>query len=239
MNNSLDLDKLRLLLHKYYEAETTPEEEILLESFFRETPAWEIPEEMTHDFRLFSAMAELHPSAANMEIPDGLFEKIYDISGTSGAKRIIKTQRNHTRHIGYALAAACACILLAIGMNWMTAPREIKTKPIEYSVESPKEQPVQPSILSDEMETQTDSPEPRHISKAPRPRQSKAMVENEDISNEMEDGFIEITDPEEAEKIVIEIGKLLAANSQKTNEAIVHLEKTVNEYKEITKSILR
>ena len=66
-----------------------------------------------------------------------------------------------------------------------------------------------------------------------------AIAENVDQPNRLEDGFIEITDPEEAERIVMEIGRLLASNTQKTNEAILHLEKTVDEYKEITKSILR
>lgn len=239
MNNNLNIDKMRFLLHKYYEAETTHDEELLLESLFLDTPEDEIPEDMADDAKLFSAIAGLHPSEADLEIPDDLFEKISEISKNPDTNHPIKIHRRLERRIVYALAVACVCILLALGMKWMTAPSDINSKPFEYASESPAEEPANPQVLPNEVKTQTTSPDPELTSKAHRPNRSNVMVENVDVSNELEDGFIEITDPEEAEKIVLEIGRLLATNSQKTNEAIRHLEKTVDEYKEITKSIIQ
>ena len=239
MKDKFHIDHIRILLHKYYEGETTPEEELLLEAFFRDTPGCEISEDLATDGRIFTSLASFHPDASDMETPEYLFEKISDISFSNAARHKDKIQRNRPIRIAYILATACACLILILGIRKMTAPTEIPTKTFEYAYEAPTQLPEKPSEASPKNQTIPEASNTPNVSVAVAHHSGNAIAENVDQPNRLEDGFIEITDPEEAERIVMEIGRLLASNTQKTNEAILHLEKTVDEYKEITKSILR
>ena len=243
MKTKFDIDAIRILLHKYYEAETTPEEELLLESFFRNTPPDEIPEDLAEDGCLFSSLEMLHPSDPEMEVPEGLLETISEITEISDIKHNFDIRRNWPRRIGYVIAAACACIFVALGIKNMTAPKEIETTLKEYAKESPTESPsdtpTEPPVSPIYEVYQPASPEPNHISKMRRSRRRNVMAENMAASSELEDGFIEITDPEEAERIAMEIGKLISRNSEKANDAIVQLGNTMEDYKQMTKSIIQ
>ena len=240
MKDKYHIDYIRHLLHKYYEGETTPEEELNLEAFFRDTPEWEIPEDLEEDGRFFASMASLHPCEYDLEIPNGLFERISDFSGSKDAGLTDKLYQ--VRRIGYILAAACVCLIVTsgiLGIRWMTNQKHIHTETSEYTSESHAKLPEPLFKASPEEETSHDTSKIPSESNTRTYQLSDKTAENVGEPNRLEDGFIEITDPVEAEKIVLEIGKLLAANTQKSNEAILHLEKTVDEYKEITKSILR
>lgn len=239
MKNKLETDNIRFLLHRYYEAETNPEEERILEYFFHDTPSEEIPEDMSEDAYLFAAMSELHLSSDEKEVPDGLFEKISQIAGISEVVGSNKTKRNWATRIGYAIAVACACILIALGIRWLTAPKNLYTKPLEYAEESPEELNDRPTALPIYVESKPDSSEQQHLSKTPRPRRRYVMAEKVDDYNELEDGFMEITDPEEVERIALEIGKLISKNNEKANDAIVQLGHTMEDYKQLTKSIMQ
>lgn len=239
MKDKFNIDHIRCLLHSYYEGETTPEEELHLEAYFRDTPEWEIPEDLASDLRLFYSMASLHPSASDMEIPDGLYNKISEIPTNRISQNNETKQRKLASRLGYVMAAACACLILALGIKYLTASNENDTKTIEYAAESPVNQPAQPSAISSEVKTKPESLETTSIPITQTHRRNNKIAGSAVQLNRMEDGFIEITDPEEAEKIIIEIGRLLASNNQKTNEAIQHLEKTVDEHKEISKSLLQ
>ena len=127
MKDKSTIPDIRSLLHKYYAADTTPEEELLLESYFLDTPTEELPDDTADDGRLFSAIAELHPDAYEMEVPVDFFDKISKISRIPDIKHKDKTQRNWASRIGYALTAACACLLIALGIRLMIAPKDIHT----------------------------------------------------------------------------------------------------------------
>ena len=137
MNNNHNIDKMRFLFHKYYEAETTHEEDLLIKSFFLDIPEYEIPEDMADDAKFFTAIAGLHPSETDIEIPDDLFEKISEIPRITDAKHTIKKQRKWERLTVYAIAVACACMLLALGIKWIIAPQNINTTPFEYTAKQP------------------------------------------------------------------------------------------------------
>lgn len=195
MKDKPNIDHIRLLLHKYYEAETTPEEETLLETFFQATPADQLPEDLAEDGTLFNSLAPLHPGIPNLVIPEDLPDRMSEATDTPPDHPSGKIQRLWHQCISYVAAAACACLLIYIGNQRSHSDHNTK--------------------------------------------RSAMMTEEVPSGNVLDDGFIEITDPEEAEKIMTEIGLLLAANTRQTNEAIQHLEKTVDEYKELTKSILK
>lgn len=195
MKDKLNLDHIRHLLQKYYEAETTPEEENLIETFFQLTPSEEIPDDLAEDGRHFNSLASLHSEIPDLRIPEDLLDRLSEVTDTTIANHAVKDQRSLPQRISYMAAAACACLLLYMG--------------------------YQRSHL------------------APQTEASAMMTEKATTGDMLDDGFIEITDPEEAERIMTEIGILLASNTRQTNEALQHLEKTVDEYKELTKSILQ
>ena len=238
MKDKFHIDYIRHLLNKYYEGDTTLEEEFLLEAFFRDTPSCEIPEDMAIDSRLFTSLGLFHAGASEMEIPDDLFERISEIS-VSNALHNDEIQRNRAIQIGYIFAAACACLILILGIRWVSTTTDRSTKTFGYASEETTKLPEPLSEKSPEEKVIPEASKTPSISTAVTHNRKNTIAENAEESNRMEDGFIEITDQEEAEKIVMEIGRLLASNTQKTNEAILHLEKTVEEYKEITKSILQ
>ena len=239
MKDKFHIDHIRRLLHKYYEGESAPEEEQFLEAFFHDTPEWEIPEDMEVDRRLFTSMASLHPAVSEMEIPCGLFERISEISVSNEAIHTDKLQRNKASRTVYFLVAACACLILPLGIRLMTNQKHIHTEASEYASESHAKLPKPPSKASTEEETSPDTSKTQGASTSHPYQGSNKTADNAGELNRLEDGFIEITDPVEAEKIVMEIGMLLASNTRQTNQAIQHLEKTVDQYKETTKSILR
>lgn len=239
MKDKFLIDNIRTVLHKYYEGETTLEEEMHLEAYFRDTPSREIPEDLALDRRIFTSLVSFHPSVSGMEVPDDLFERISEILVSNADRHNNKIQRNRTIRIGYVIAAACACLILILGIRWMTTETDIPAKTLKYASEPTVKLTDPPSEPSPREKSVPETSKTPSISTAVIHRRSNTIPENADEPNRLEDGFIEITDPEEAEKIVMEIGRLLASNTQKTNEAIQLLDKTVDEYKEITKSILR
>ena len=226
------------MLHKYYEAKTSLEEESILNTFFRDTPAEEIPKSLADDRRLFLSIAELHTNSADPEIPEGLLEQIMSISGMLDDNIYSsRKQRKWRPWITYTVSAACVC-MLAFGVGLLTVQTDHTHQLPDHVAERPNERTGQKLDEHIEVNAVAEPSKPEYLVKSHEMHggRSKKAIANSSVE---EDGFIEITDPEEAEKIVIEIGKLLSINSQKTNEAIRNLEKTVENYKEITKSILQ
>lgn len=240
MKNELDIDKLRSLLHKYYEAETSPEEERLITSYFSDG-AEDIPQDLTDDRIFFSSMKELLPSGADAEIPDDLLGKIKrDIAGKSSV--VTDDKKKRWKHPFFtAGAAAAVCLVLAAGIGFITIPEIHKPPTPESLADTPSVPNTDSSTgFSDRSEVKTAAKttgqKPQSVAKEP---QKNLKTAETGVSPDATDGYMEITDPEEARKIVMEIGRLLSNNTRQTNEAIRMVENTVDEYKEITKSILK
>ncbi|MDE6380761.1 MAG: hypothetical protein K2L11_09835 [Muribaculaceae bacterium] len=226
MKNNLDIDKLQVLLNKFYEAETTPEEERLIENFFSEKDADEIPPDLAYDQELFLSMDELRPYPTDMEIPETLIERISAITKESDEKKSGKTHRKWKKAIAYATIGICACMVLTFGIEWGST-----VIPTEHPTSLQARHSKPNDVSEQSVEKQKPMAEETNIRR----------IINESITDKdvMNDGYVEITDPKEAERIVAEIGRLLTTNSQKTNEAIQQVGKTVDEYKQLTKSILQ
>lgn len=54
-----------------------------------------------------------------------------------------------------------------------------------------------------------------------------------------DDGYLEITDPEEVREIARRIGLLIAGNTDKANKALLHLGKAIEDNKQTTKRLLQ
>lgn len=200
MNNNINLNNLRQLLHKYYEAETSPEEEILIISLFSEIPAEDIPEDLAEDRLLFLTMNELLPTQPELEAPDDLYEKINRKISKMSGEQSTNTKGKWKKRLLYPAGITAACVAISIIFN----PSET----IKTEVES-----AEPTI--------------------------NHYVAKIGLHPNTDDGYFEVTDPEEAKEIILEIGNLLANNSTKAKEATQMVESTVEEFKEINKSKTR
>ncbi len=239
MNKNNDIIRLRFLLQRYYEAETSPEEEDLIMSLFSEIEAVYVPEDLMADRKLFLSMKEFLPSKTNLVIPDDLLNNINlkIIATSQGATK--RRKQKWKKPFFYIGTVAAACVIFAFGIHYLNLSNIPKSPTIDNRAENPVViHETSHSIASDPVETKMTSEklEKMPTAQSNKPQRVHEMAEEVGLPNEA-DGYIEITDPEEAREIVLEIGRLLANNSKKANEATRMVENTIDEYKEITKSI--
>lgn len=233
-----DITRIRHLLEKYYRAETSPEDEERIGTFFSEMDHADIPEDMMADARLFSLMKETHTLPSECEAPDDLIEKLNGIVETplpsisySGSSRIFKI----LKHSGIAVAACAAwAIIMFKPFGQLPETTTITSHGIENMI--PDNHTAEIKENEESVLTIVKSQPDRY---AFAEKQSGEVTETEQTPEEASDGFIEITDPEEAKKIAMSIGNLLALNAGKTNDAMMQIENSIDSYKEITKSILQ
>lgn len=227
MKYNYDIDYIRGLLDKYYRAETSLEDEEILESFFSELNADEIPKDLASEEKMFSLMKNLHPSQEERMAPDYLMERLNSIvEKPVAAESIRKKFHNVLLYFGGSVAA---CILIAFTMVFIHQHKN--DNPSVKMVEATHKKSETP-VLIKSVETKTDLPELEHkVSEIKMSEKTHEEIE--------EDGFIEITDPEEAREILQNIGKLLAQNAVDTNDAMANISNSIDCYKEISKSILQ
>lgn len=227
MKYKYDIDHIRGLLDKYYQADASPEEEEILVSFFSEVNADEIPEDLASDCKMFSLMRKLHPSQEESMAPDYLMERLNSIvEKPVVAESLGKKFHNVLLYLGGSVAA---CILIAFLMVFIHSHHD--ETPNVKMVEATHKKTETP-VLVKSLETKTEMSEVGPII-------SEIEISAKTHDEVEEDGFIEITDPEEAREILQTIGKLLAQNAEATNDAMANISNSIDSYKEISKSILQ
>ncbi|MDE6637609.1 MAG: hypothetical protein K2K32_05160 [Muribaculaceae bacterium] len=239
MNKNNDIIRLRFLLQRYYEAVTSPEEEDLIMSLFSEIEAEDLPEDLMTDRKLFLSMKELLPSQTNMGIPEDLLGKINQEISESSRISTKRMKQKWKKPYIYVSNVAVACVVFVFGIHYLNMSIIPETPMIDNRAKNPVATlETSHSIASDPIETKiaTEKLEKMPSTKPSTPQRIHAAAEKEVLPHE-DDVYIEITDPEEAREIMLEIGRLLANNSKKANEATRMVENTIDEYKEFTKSI--
>ncbi len=227
MKYNHDIDYIRRLLDKYYRAETLPEEEEILESFFREANPVDIPNGLESEQKMFALIENMHPSQEESLPPDDLLERLSSIVEKPVAEERIR-KKFHKGFIYFAGSVA-ACIIIGFLIVFMQ--QHNNDAPNVRIVAETKEKSDLP-VLEKIVETKTEMPEVGN-----RLDEVKLTASNE--NEEAADGFIEITDPEEAREILQKIGQLLAQNAEDTNDAMANISNSIDSYKEISKSILQ
>lgn len=235
MNNRYFIENIRILLHKFYEGATTPEEEETLESFFNDTSDSNIHIDMVEDKRFFSELKDMHPVPSDTDIPGDLLEKINGIVSGSAIVQTSGKRKNPLKIFAYSSVAAIACILLMIETFYHKSSEEQITQPIIYIVSASESHE---ETMADEIQNTSRSSEMSNVLNSKNPGKNIPVITVEDPV-EGEDGFIEISDPEEVKTIALEIGKLLSNNSDRTNDAISYIGNTIENYKGLTKTILQ
>lgn len=234
MNYNKDIDHIRILLDKYYRAETTPDEEQDLESFFTESNRECIPKDMEADARLFNMMRDLHPLPSECDVPDNLRKKLTAI--------VEQPQSSHRDHLRFFRILRYSGVAVAASIIWAIITLIPWSRNSEQHPESNRMYDASPVQESQIAEASAGGDSVLTIVNDPSDRYAfvdEPIVETTQTQPEAADGFIEITDPIEAGKIALEIGRLLAFNADKTNKAMAQIGNSIDCYKEITKSVLQ
>lgn len=241
MNDNNDINQIRELLERYYRAATTPEEEKHIERYFLETDVADIPADMQGDSKLFVGLSAIRPLSSELEAPCDLLGRIEKIAGEptiarTAPKRIL--QHWVIRAAGFTCAAcvACAIIMMVARLSDNTIS-DSGNLTAEASIG--KENDTRVLTIQKSGYDTTEVTQGIKIKEEARPiTRPKASKPQRKITEE-DDGFVEITDPAEAQKIAQEIGRLLAMNADKSYDAMNQISETFDSYKEITKNILQ
>ena len=141
MKRDKNIEQIQSLLSRFYEGQTTPEEELLLAAYFR---CEDVPEELQEDKQLFLMLAQI----SDQEMPQDIAEEItafVNNLGQSDIQPLIPKDKQHKGVIfrlktppkmWYRVAATVA-ILLAIGGGVISHQKQ--TDPFRDTCSTPEE----------------------------------------------------------------------------------------------------
>ena len=143
MTYNMTIEQIKSLLARFYEGQTTPEEERLLADFFRRE---DVPEDLQQDKQLFLLLAQ----TSDQEMPQDIAEEItafVNNIGQSDIQPLIPEDKQRKGVIfrlktppkmWYRVAATVA-ILLAIGGGVLFHQRTYTTDPFRDTCSTPEE----------------------------------------------------------------------------------------------------
>ena len=143
MTYDMNIEQIKSLLTRFYEGQTTPEEERQLADFFRRE---DVPEDLQQDKQLFLMLAQI----SDQEMPTDIAEEITTFVNNLGQteKKPILSEMKHHKGIIYRLktppkmwyrVAATVAILLAIGGGVLIHQRTYTTDPFRDTCKTPEE----------------------------------------------------------------------------------------------------
>ena len=148
MKRDKNIEQIKSLLARFYEGQTTPEEERLLADFFRRE---DVPEDLQEDKQLFLLLAQ----ASDQEMPQDIAEEITAFVNNLGQtkKKPILSEMKHHKGIIYRLktppkmwyrVAATVAILFAIGGGMFVHQQPtLATDPFRDTCATPEEAAAQ------------------------------------------------------------------------------------------------
>ena len=147
MTYTMNIEQIKSLLARFYEGQTTPEEERLLADFFR---CEDVPEELQEDKQLFLILAQI----SDQEMPADIAEEITAFVNNLGQteKKPVLSEEKQNKGIIYRLktppkmfyrVAATVTILLAIGGGVLFHQRTYTTDPFRDTCSTPEEAAAQ------------------------------------------------------------------------------------------------
>ena len=147
MTYNMTIEQIKSLLSRFYEGQTTPDEERLLADFFHRE---DVPEELQEDKQLFLMLAQI----SDQEMPTDIAEEITAFVNNLGQteKKPVLSEVKHHKGIIYRLktppkmwyqVAATVAILLAIGGGVLFHQRTYTTDPFRDTCSTPEEAAMQ------------------------------------------------------------------------------------------------
>ena len=144
MTYNMTIEQIKSLLARFYEGQTTPDEERLLAAYFRRE---DVPEELQEDKQLFLMLAQI----SDQEMPQDIAEEITAFVNNLGQteKKPVLSEEKQNKGIIYRLktppkmwyrVAATVAILLAIGGGmFVHQQRTFATDPFRDTCKTPEE----------------------------------------------------------------------------------------------------
>jgi len=144
MTYNMTIEQIKSLLSRFYEGQTTPEEERLLADFFRRE---DVPEDLQQDKQLFLMLAQI----SDQEMPTDIAEEITAFVNNLGQteKKPVMSEDKQHKGIIYRLktppkmwyrVAATVAILFAIGGGvFFHQQRTLATDPFRDTCSTPEE----------------------------------------------------------------------------------------------------
>ena len=144
MKRDQNIEQIKSLLARFYEGQTTPEEERLLADFFRRE---EVPEDLQQDKQLFLLLAQ----TSDQEMPQDIAEEISAFVNNLGqTKNVVRVQRDKKikPHIfrlktppkmWYRVAATVAILIAIGGGMFVHQQRTFATDPFRDTCSTPEE----------------------------------------------------------------------------------------------------
>ena len=143
MKREKNIEQLKSLLARFYEGQTTPEEERLLADFFRRE---DVPEDLQQDKQLFLLLAQ----TSDQEMPQDIAEEITAFVNNLGQTKIqpLIPEDKQRKGVIFRLktppkmwyrVAATVAILLAIGGGVLFHQRTYTTDPFRDTCSTPEE----------------------------------------------------------------------------------------------------
>ena len=143
MKRDKNIEQIKSLLARFYEGQTTPEEERLLADFFRRE---DVPEDLQEDKQLFLMLAQI----SDQEMPTDIAEEITAFVNNLGQtkKKPVLSEEKQNKGIIYRLktppkmwyrVAATVAILFAIGGGVLFHQRTYTTDPFRDTCSTPEE----------------------------------------------------------------------------------------------------
>ena len=144
MTYNMTIEQIKSLLARFYEGQTTPDEERLLADFFR---CEDVPEDLQEDKQLFLLLAQ----TSDQEMPQDIAEEITAFVNNLGQteKKPVLSEMKHHKGIIYRLktppkmwyrVAATVAILLVIGGGmFVHQQRTFATDPFRDTCKTPEE----------------------------------------------------------------------------------------------------
>lgn len=147
MTYNMTIEQVQSLLSRFYEGQTTPEEERLLAAYLRRE---DVPEELQEDKQLFLMLAQI----SDQEMPADIAEEITAFVNNLGQteKKPVLPEVKQRKGIIYRLktppkmfyrVAATVAILLAIGGGVLFHQRTYTTAPFRDTCSTPEEAAAQ------------------------------------------------------------------------------------------------
>ena len=147
MTYNMTIEQIKSLLSRFYEGQTTPDEERLLAAYFRRE---DVPEELQEDKQLFLMLAQI----SDQEMPTDIAEEITAFVNNLGQteKKPVLSDVKHHKGIIYRLKtppkmwyriAATVAILFAIGGGVFFHQQTYTTDPFRDTCSTPEEAAAQ------------------------------------------------------------------------------------------------
>ena len=143
MTYNMNIEQIKSLLSRFYEGQTTPEEERQLVAFFRRE---DVPEDLQQDKQLFLLLAQTSEQEMPQDIADEITafvnnlaqQDIQPLTHVSQQRKGVIYRLKTPPKVWYRVAATVA-ILLAIGGGVLHHQRTYATDPFRDTCASPEE----------------------------------------------------------------------------------------------------